>query len=115
MTESTNFTTFEVNDIVCGRGKGFDSYPGNKLFRSIINKHAVAYSSESTNRKDKTMVIKKILFELKANNARFIRRKKNSGWTMLSEREVQMKVGSSVSLGMSMADRQKPNILANAD
>lgn len=97
MTESTNFTTFEVNDIVCGRGRGFDSYTGNKLFRSIIREHAVVYSSENTSRNDKTNVIKSILFELQASNARFIRQKKNLGWTLLSEREVRLKVSSSVS------------------
>ena len=81
------------NDIVCGRGKGFDLLPGNQTFRRIIAENAARYSGFRKSRTEKSILIRLIAHQLKMDNMRFVRRTKQ-GWKTLLEHEVNLKVRS---------------------
>lgn len=92
MTNSTTTTPAE-NDIVCGRGKGFDLLPANQTFRRIIAENAARYSGFRKSRTEKSILIRLIAHQLKMDNMRFVRRTKH-GWKALLEHEVNLKVRS---------------------
>ena len=81
------------NDIVCGRGKGFDLLPANQIFRNIIAENAAPYSGFRKSRTEKSILIRLIAHQLKMDNMRFVRRTKQ-GWKALLEHEVNLKVRS---------------------
>ena len=88
-----NDTIPSENDIVCGRGKGFDLFPANQIFRSIIADNAARYHSFQKCRTEKSILIHRIAHQLKMDNMRFVKRTKN-GWKALPENEVNLKVRS---------------------
>ena len=81
------------NDIVCGRGKGFDLLPANQIFRSIISENAERYSGFRRSRTEKSILIRLIAHQLKMDNMRFVKRTKQ-GWKALPDHEVNLKVRS---------------------
>jgi hypothetical protein len=98
-----------VMDIVCGRGKGYDDFPGNVEFRRIIKEHAAAYSAKRTTRTEKSIIIRIIAKELLLHNIRFLKCKGDQGWVVLSEYEVNLKVRS-----LSQADNTSMEPLTNS-
>ena len=79
------------NDILCGRGKGYDGCRANQIFRSTIADNAARYSGFQKNRTQKSILIHLIAHQLKMNNMRFVKRT-NHGWKTLQEKEVNLKV-----------------------
>ncbi len=79
------------NDIVCGRGKGFENLVANQTFRRIIDENASWYASRRKNRTEKSILIRLIAHQLKEKGMRFIKRAQN-GWKSLDEKEVFLKV-----------------------
>jgi hypothetical protein len=58
-------------DVLCGRGMPFQSYPGNVAMHELVGKHRDEYMSSK--RAQKPLVIKKIIQKLKDSGARFLR------------------------------------------
>ena len=79
-------------DIVCGRGKGYDNFPGNIEFRRIVKEHAATYTAKRTTRTEKSIIIRIIAKELLVHNIRFLKCKGDQGWVVLSDYEVNLKV-----------------------
>ena len=90
MTASNTITVLD-NDIVCGRGRGFEIFPGNQTFRRIIYENATSYVGHLENRSEKSILIKLIASKISENNMRFVKRAK-LGWSLLGENEVKLKV-----------------------
>ena len=97
-----------VMDIVCGRGKGYDNFPGNIEFRRIIKEHAAAYSATQITRTEKSIIIRIIAKELLLNNIRFLKWKSDQGWVVLSDYQVNLKVRneSRTDIEVTLATRQ---------
>lgn len=91
MTASNTITVLN-NDIVCGRGRGFEIFPGNQTFRRIIYENATSYAGHLENRSEKSILIKLIASKISENNMRFVKRAKR-GWSLLGENEVKLKIG----------------------
>ena len=79
------------NDIVCGRGKGFENLVANQTFRRIIDENASWYSSRQKNRTEKSILIRLISHQLKEKGMRFVKRAQD-GWKVLDEKQVFLKV-----------------------
>jgi hypothetical protein len=88
-----DFDTIVVthNDIVCGRGKGFENLVANQTFRRIIDENASWYSSRQKNRTEKSILIRLISHQLKEKGMRFVKRAQD-GWKVLDEKQVFLKV-----------------------
>lgn len=79
-------------DILCGRGRGLESFPGNKLFRQVIKEHAASYIAQSTTRSERSRMVRLISDRLASEGMRFIKRV-NKGWTPLEDYDAKLKVG----------------------
>mmetsp|Transcript_13924 Transcript_13924/g.23129 ORF Transcript_13924/g.23129 Transcript_13924/m.23129 type:complete len:278 (-) Transcript_13924:85-918(-) len=91
---NTNTLTFSDEDVVCGRGKGFELFPGNTKFRLIIKENADMYSRQKTSRTAKSQLIKVIFGQLETHDMRFVKRcTKQGGWKVLGENEIRLKIG----------------------
>ncbi|KAI2503454.1 hypothetical protein MHU86_11002 [Fragilaria crotonensis] len=80
------------NDILCGRGKGLESFPGNKFFRWTIKEHAIVYGNPRTSRAERSRLVRMIADRLRAEGRRFIKRVERT-WVMLDDRDSKMKIG----------------------
>lgn len=79
-------------DILCGRGRGLESFPGNQLFRGVIKEHAADYSAQGTCRAERSRMVRLISDRLASEGMRFIKRV-NKGWDSLEEYDAKLKVG----------------------
>lgn len=81
-------------DIVCGRGRGLDQHPGNKVFRHFIEGVATAYTHESTSKSYKASISYSIRKQIENEGMRFIKKNDTSSvWRELSISEIKLKVG----------------------
>jgi hypothetical protein len=58
------------NDIIFGRGKGFQNHPGNQRMREIVDKYKVQY--HSLKRAEKRQMVENVYKEIAAGGARFL-------------------------------------------
>jgi hypothetical protein len=79
-------------DVFCGRGKGFDEFPGYQFFRNLIHGYSTSYSSARTSRAERSQLIRTILTQLKTRTIRFIKRSDVNNWVVLEEKEINIKV-----------------------
>ena len=71
----TGITTFNEQDVLCGRGGGTLRHPGNKKYRSMIKSSKPVYLMSSKN--EKTAISRSIVATVRKNNGRFLERSKN--------------------------------------
>jgi len=64
-------------DILCGRGGGTNSHPGNKLFRHQINVHRRAYLKARKN--DKPAISRSIVQYMRERKGRFLKKDEKTG------------------------------------
>lgn len=82
------------NDVVCGRGRGYDMLAGNRAFRRLIKEHASIYSNSiSTSRKRKSLITKTIREQLANENMRFLKKNRDGIWHEMGEKEIKLKIG----------------------
>lgn len=86
----SEFTKLQDLDIVCGRGKSYDSFPGNAIFKRLVRQYSEVYSERE--RLQKAVVIQQIAKQLQASNIRFVKRAFQGRWVLLSDEEVSVKV-----------------------
>jgi hypothetical protein len=60
------------NDIIFGRGKGFQNHPGNQRMREIIDKYKIQY--HSLKRAEKRQLVEKVYKEIAEGGARFLKK-----------------------------------------
>jgi len=60
-------------DVLFGRGSGPNEHHGNRIFRDEVKKYQSEYLM-SSNRKEKTLIAKKVIAVIKAKNGRFLKR-----------------------------------------
>lgn len=81
-------------DVVFGRGRFFQYYPGNETFRQFVENKETQYNK--ANRTEKVHLTKAIVSELKANGIRFLKLDQNESgkniWTHANEKEIYKKV-----------------------
>lgn len=83
-------------DILCGRGMPFQSYPGNIAMHDVVNQHKDEYIS--CRRSDKPRVIKTIIRQLKNTGARFLKpygefqSNDSDRWTKVDEQYIYDKI-----------------------
>jgi aromatic ring hydroxylase len=82
-------------DILCGRGRGLESFPGNKLFRQVIKEHAATYIAPNTTRSERSRMVRLISDRLASEGMRFIKRVNKEGWSPLEDYDAKLKVRSS--------------------
>lgn len=93
MMESPDYNiSIGDNDILCGRGRGLESFPGNKVFRQMIKEHASFYVDPNTSRVAKSRLVQRISARLSTENMRFLKKMKG-GWRQLDEYDAKLKVG----------------------
>lgn len=78
-------------DIICGRGRGLESFPGNKVFRQIIKEHAAMYIAQGTSRAERSRMVRLISVRLSSEGMRFIKRA-SKGWIPLEDYDAKLKV-----------------------
>ncbi|CAJ1943241.1 unnamed protein product [Cylindrotheca closterium] len=76
-------------DIVCGRGRGVWSHPGNLKFKLLIECNLPAYS-QAVRRKEKSLIINHVLHTMILTGARFVKQQRNV-WYALDEKEAREK------------------------
>lgn len=93
-TNNKTNTTISVldTDIVCGRGKGLENFPGNRIFRQFIKQHAAEYGNPKASRSERSQVVQFITILLIDEGMRFVKRE-TKGWVVLGDHEVKLKVG----------------------
>lgn len=83
-------------DICCGRGKGFFSHPGNKLFQQVIRQCAQRYEA-SNSKHIKSQVVSSVVEGLAANGCRFVKKDGPSGrWFVLTRLLSHEKTGHAI-------------------
>ncbi len=94
-TNNKTNTTISVldTDIVCGRGKGLENFPGNRIFRQFIKQHAAEYGNPKASRSERSQVVQFITSLLIDEGMRFVKRE-TKGWVVLGDHEVKLKVCS---------------------
>lgn len=92
------------NDILCGRGKGLESFPGNKFFRRTIKEHAIVYGNPRTSRAERSRLVRMIADRLRAEGRRFIKRVERN-WVMLDDRDSKMKVCMIMTMSKSICSK----------
>eukprot|EP00934_Nitzschia_sp_Nitz4_P001189 Nitzschia sp. Nitz4//scaffold44_size153857//82100//83656//NITZ4_002727-RA/size153857-processed-gene-0.127-mRNA-1//1//CDS//3329552175//1189//frame0 len=80
------------HDVVCEKGRGdHERWPGNKLYRSLINQYKDSYNDLSP--VDRSGIIGKISGAIKEKDGWFVQRDEETGtWGELSEEKVRKKV-----------------------
>lgn len=80
------------HDVVCEKGRGdHERWPGNKLYRSLINKYKDSYNDLTP--VERSGIIGTISNTIKEKNGWFVQREeKSSKWCELSEEKVRKKV-----------------------
>lgn len=65
-------TSFNDNDVLCGRGGGTNVHPGNKHFRTLIDQHRKIYLKARKN--DKPAISRSIVRTIRNKNGRFLKK-----------------------------------------
>jgi len=79
-------------DVLCGRGSTCYKHVGNQNFRFIIAVHLPKYTDPLTTRKEKGIMIQKIVNDLLNEGRRFLK-EGITGWEVLCHKEAKYKVG----------------------
>lgn len=88
-------TILRKYDIIFGRGKNLQDYPGNKRMRSVINKYKKLY--HSIQRSEKRGLIESVYKELVGGGARFLTKASNDEHFVVVDIEVALqKVGNAL-------------------
>jgi hypothetical protein len=84
-------------DICCGRGKGFFSHPGNRVFQDNVRQNVDRYSAASS-KNLKSAVVSGIVTDLFDQGIRFIKRDPQEGdrWYVLSVSLAHEKTGHAI-------------------
>jgi len=81
------------NDVLCGRGGGTNSHPGNKYFREIVESRRLDYINAKKNR-DKYVLTMDIVFQIRGLNppGRFISQDKHTNlWNDIGDKNARLK------------------------
>ena len=86
----------QPKDIICGRGKGVFSHPGNRRMLNIIHENKARYKRST--KSEKGVIAREIMAEVQGNGGRFLRRKEEdpSKWEILDYKEALIKVCHSI-------------------
>lgn len=76
-------------DIICGRGRGVWTHPGNLKFKLLIEHNLQAYA-QAERRKEKSLIINHVLDTMMLSGARFVK-KERSVWYVIDEKEAREK------------------------
>ena len=73
--------TPQANDVLCGRGGGINSHPGNKAFRTWVHERKESYNLAS-NKHEKAKVSVEVIERVKSQNppGRFLAREENANF-----------------------------------
>jgi len=100
------------DDILFGRGKGFQNHPGNRRMRKIIEKYKVKY--HALLRTEKQDLIKAVYNELTESGARFLKRlEKEAVWIMVDRPVALQKVSHTLRCrkgGLERVTNEKVNL-----
>jgi len=86
----------EENDILCGRGNGVQTHPGNLYFRKLIKEHREAYMKATTR---KQIVVEQLISAARAKGCRFLKPYEPRGsirWVCLSDSDTRKKVSQAI-------------------
>ena len=78
------------NDVLSGRGRYFQDYPGNVRFRNFMEEHSDEY--DKLDRHDRMILTIRLMHELNCNNVRFLKQTDKGDWVTLDVGEVRKKV-----------------------
>lgn len=100
-------TEIEATDVLCGRGKTSFNHIGNRRFRDIIANSVEDYHTAKS-RLEKSMVVHRIVEQVKKVKGRFLKQDRFSGrWYELDERQAKEKVGHAIRDATSSVDPKK--------
>jgi hypothetical protein len=89
----TNVYCPSDNDVLLGRGKPFQEWPGNMQLSNIIDMHRKSY--DESDRAQKTAISRDVVQIIKGLNGRFLQLNKATGhWEEFSDAVAREKVGS---------------------
>lgn len=92
-------------DILCGRGNTCFEHPGNRYFRVIVTLNLPKYANHTTTRKEKTLLVQKIVEDFQQDQRRFLRQEGSQGWFTISLDEARKKVGHAMRDATSAMER----------
>ena len=78
------------NDVLVGRGRSYQDYPGNVAFRKLIEANCEEY--DTIGRHDRMILTRRLIHQLAADKVRFLKQLDDGYWLALDVSEVQNKV-----------------------
>ena len=78
------------NDILLGRGRPFQDYPGNQMMTKLINSYREQYD-HATERLDKMFICLSVTKEVQERGSRFLQRT-SLGWEEVDQEKAEKKV-----------------------
>jgi hypothetical protein len=82
------------DDIICGRGRGAWTNPGNVKFKKVIEDNLQRYS-DACRRKEKSLVIDSVVNTMLSRGARFVKQE-NKCWYDISKKEAREKTAHAI-------------------
>lgn len=82
------------NDVLCGRGKPYQDFPGNIRLGSIVDEHVPRYL-ETRERLNKTKIATGIVNLMKESGSRFLTRR-DDGWELADDKVARGKISQAL-------------------
>jgi hypothetical protein len=96
------------NDVIFGRGKGYQNHPGNVRMRDIIEKYKIQY--HSLNRKKKRELLQAVYNEIIEDGARFLKKLDGEdAWVKVDADLALQKVSHTLRCRKSVIEKQMPD------
>mmetsp|Transcript_10555 Transcript_10555/g.19702 ORF Transcript_10555/g.19702 Transcript_10555/m.19702 type:complete len:259 (-) Transcript_10555:472-1248(-) len=87
------------NDVLFGRGGGTNRHIGNVYFRELVSEYQPAYIQ--ARKRDKTMIAKTIVAQVRNRNGRFLRKQENGNWVDVGDKKAAEKTSQALREGLS--------------
>lgn len=87
------------NDVLFGRGGGTNRHIGNVFFRDLVSEYQPAYVQ--ARKRDKTMIAKTIVAQVRNRNGRFLRKGENGNWVDVGDKKAAEKTSQALREGLS--------------
>ena len=88
-----DFTPGEF-DVICGRGRQAFNHPGNKFFRTLVQRYHDNFGQAKT-RLERTTVVTNVIDEVRSKGMGFVKQDETGGqWSIVSDRLAREKVGN---------------------
>jgi salicylate hydroxylase len=87
--------TFEINDVLLGRGGATLNHEGNKRYRAMVAHHQIEYLA-ATKKKEKAAMARTIVVSIQREGGRFLKRDSNGVWVQVTDERAKEKTSQAL-------------------